>query len=147
MSCLTKYFITILLLLSLSGCTSTTPKDVRESELGLKAGSKQQFTFIATENYQTVYRKILIQTRDCYQIEGHALVQGNHFHDTNSATITVLQGGLYAATTEQVIDILAIGEQQTKVDVYYPVYPVKFRAVDYGQRIKEWVLDNSKECD
>lgn len=108
-------------------------------------GPERQFTFVAPENYQPVYRKVLDQARKCYQygvITAQMMVQGDLFHDTKSGTITVaLHGGL-GVDTYQVIDIFAIDEKQTKVIGHYAVGPV----AQYGQTLKEWVLENSEEC-
>lgn len=127
------------LLLTLSGCAPSTAGGVREM------GPHRQYMFVAPENYQPVYRKILDQARKCYQtgmITAQMVVQGDLFHDTKSGTITVaLHGGL-GVDTYQVIDLSAINEQQTKVVGHYSVGPVD----KYGQTLKEWVLENSKEC-
>ena len=126
-------------LVSLSGCAPSTAGGVREM------GPERRFAFVAQENYQPVYRKILDQARKCWQtgmITAQMVVQGDLYHDTKSGTITVaLHGGL-GVDTYQVIDVSAIDEQQTKVVGHYSLGPVD----KYGQALKEWVLENSKEC-
>lgn len=108
-------------------------------------GPERQLTFVAPENYQPVYRKVLEQARKCYQqglITAQMVVQGDLFHDTKSGTITVaLHGGL-GVDTYQVIDVSAIDEKQTKVIGHYALGPV----AQYGQTLKEWVLEKSEEC-
>lgn len=131
------FIITVFALLS--GCAPSTAGGVREM------GATRQYTFLASENYQPVYRKVLDQARKCNQtgmITAQLVVQGDLYHDTKSAIITVaLHGGL-GVDTYQVIDINAIDEKQTKIVGHYSLGPVE----KYGQILKEWVLENSNEC-
>ena len=108
-------------------------------------GPDRQYTFEVSENYQPVYRKVLAQTRKCYQtgmITAQMVIQGDLFHDIKSGVITVaLHGGL-GVDTYQVIDITAINEKLTKVVAHYSIGPVE----KYGGILKTWVLDNSTDC-
>lgn len=136
-------FLMLLMLLlglgGLYGCAPSTAGGVRA------LGTERQVVFVAPENYQPVYRKILDQARKCYQtgmITAQMVVQGDLFHDTKTATVTVaLHGGL-GVDTYQVIDVSAIDDKQTKVIGHYSLGPVD----KYGQVLKEWVLENSMEC-
>lgn len=136
--------ITVLILsiisLSLTGCAPSTAGGVRAM------GPTRQVEFVAPENYQPVYRKTLEQARKCWQsgmITAQMVVQGDLYHDTKSGTITVaLHGGL-GVDTYQVIDITAIDENHTKVVGHYSMGPVN----QYGGILKQWVLDNSTECE
>lgn len=123
----------------LSGCAPSTAGGVREM------GPTRQYAFVAPENYQPVYRKVLDQARKCYQtgmITAQMVVQGDLFHDSKSGVITVaLHGGL-GVDTYQVIDLNAIDEKQTKIVGHYSLGPVE----TYGRILKEWVLENSNEC-
>jgi hypothetical protein len=123
----------------MAGCAPTTAVGVREM------GPERRYEFVAPENYQPVYRKILEQARKCHQtglITAQMVVQGDLYHDTKSGTITVaLHGGL-GVDTYQVIDVAAIDEQQTRVVGHYSLGPVE----KIGDTLKEWVLENSKEC-
>lgn len=75
-------------------------------------------------------------------ITAQMVVQGDLYHDTKSAIITVaLHGGL-GVDTYQVIDFNAISENQTKIVGHYSLGPVE----KYGQILKEWILENSDEC-
>jgi len=108
-------------------------------------GPERRVSFMAPENYQPVYRKILDQERKCYQtgmITAQVVVQGDLFHDTKSGTITVALHGGFGVDTYQVIDVSALDEQQTRVVGHYSLGPVE----KYGQVLKEWVLENSREC-
>jgi len=128
-----------LLTVLLSGCAPSTAAGVREM------GPERSYVFVAPENYQPVYRKILEQARKCYQtgmITAQMVVQGDLYHDTKSGTVTVaLHGGL-GVDTYQVIDVSAIDERQTRVIGHYSLGPVE----KYGQALREWVLEDSKEC-
>lgn len=123
----------------LNGCAPSTAMGVRQME------QERQYVFVAPENYQPVYRKIIDQARKCYQtgmITAQMVVQGDLYHDTKSGTVTVaLHGGL-GVDTYQVIDVSAIDEKQTKVIGHYSLGPV----AKYGQALKEWVLEDSTEC-
>ena len=139
-----RSFLVILLILSIGwggiyGCAPSTAAGVRSM------GPERQFVFIAPENYQPVYRKVLDQARKCFQmglITAQQVVQGDLYHDTRSGTITVaLHGGL-GVDTYQVIDVSAIDDNQTRVIGHYSLGPVD----KYGQILKEWVLENSTEC-
>lgn len=126
-------------LLAGTGCAPSTAGGVREM------GETRRYAFIAAENYQPVYRKVLTQARKCHQtgmITAQMMVQGDIYHDTKSATITVaLHGGL-GVDTYQVIDISAIDDRQTRVVGHYSLGPVS----QFGQALKEWVLENSIDC-
>ena len=126
-------------LLSLSGCVSSTAGSVR------KMGPEYQFSFIAQENYQSVYRKILEQMRECYSgqiMSTRSTVQGDIFLDTKSGTIMGSTHNNISGGVHQVIDITALNEQKTSVVAYYSRGTVENR----GLALKEWVLENSKEC-
>ena len=147
-----KYFITILsvtLLTLLSSC-SPSPQELREQESG------KQVTFTAPENYQSVYRKILIQARKCYQTVStfsteNVEVDGDLFNDTKSGSITVIKLTGGRRYTEVLIDISAIDDQQTKVDIYFQPRRGVYTSIDNvdneGLDIKRWYITQSKECD
>ena len=127
-----------LLTLTLSGCAPSTAVGVREM------GPDRRYVFVAPENYQSVYRKVLAQARKCYQtgmITAQMVVQGDLYHDTKHGTVTVaLHGGL-GVDTYQVIDVSAVDERQTRVVGHYSLGPVE----KYGQALREWVLEDSKD--
>src|SRR3990172_2414470 len=123
----------------LYGCAPSTAAGVRAM------GPERQFVFIAPENYQPVYRKVLDQARKCFQmglITAQQVVQGDLYHDTRSGTITVALHGALGVDTYQVIDVSAIDDNKTRVIGHYSIGPVD----KYGQILKEWVLENSTEC-
>lgn len=109
-------------------------------------GPTRQVSFSVPENYQPVYRKVLSQARKCWQtgmITAQMVVQGDLFHDTQSGTITIALHGGFGVDTYQVIDISAIDERNTKIVGHYSLGPVD----QYGRILKEWVLENSSECE
>jgi hypothetical protein len=122
-------------LLSLSGCANSTIGGVR----GM--GSDRQFTFVAPENYQPVYRKILDQTIKCYPHSYQLVVERDIFTDTKSGTISVRFQGPVSAAVMWVIDLSALDEKQTKVVGYFAYGSPDKK----GQILKEWVLENLKE--
>ena len=127
------------ILLSLQGCAPSTAGGVREM------GPERRITFVAPENYQPVYRKILNQARKCWQtglITAQVVVQGDLFHDTKSGTVTVALHGGFGVDTYQVVDVSELDERKTEVVGHYSIGPVGV----YGQALKEWVLENSQDC-
>lgn len=126
--------------LTFSGCAPSTAGGVRAM------GPSRQIELVAPENYQPVYRKTLDQARKCWQsgmITAQMVVQGDLYHDTKSGTITVALHGGFGVDTYQVIDISAIDEHSTKVVGHYSMGPVN----QYGAILKQWVLENSTECE
>lgn len=108
-------------------------------------GDKRQVAFTAPENYQAVYRKVLDQSRKCWQSSGIAaqlMVQGDLFDDIRSGTVTVAMHGMYGVDTYQVIDITAIDDAQTKVVAHYALGSVE----GYGRTLKGWVLQDETGC-
>lgn len=108
-------------------------------------GEARQVSFIAPENYQAIYRRIIEMERKCWQsglITAQMVVSGDLFHDIKTGTITTaLHGGL-GVDTYRVTDIVSIDENNTKITGFYAVGP----AAQYGQILKEWVLNKSEEC-
>jgi len=104
-------------------------------------GFDHQFTFVAPENYQLVYRKILDQTNKCYPPSYQLVVERDIFTDTKSGTISARFQGPASAAVMWVIDLSALDDQQTKVVGYF-----SYGSPDKkGQILKELVLENSKE--
>lgn len=126
-------------LLSLAGCTPSTAGGVRD------LGPDRQASFIAPENYQVVYRKVLEQERKCHQsgILAAWVAQGDLYTDTKSGTITVAMYGAVGAQMHQVIDVTAIDNQQTRITGYFTFGAEARWEIPV---LKAWVLDNSKKC-
>lgn len=125
---------------SIAACTPITAEMVRE------APPEKRFSFIANENYQPVYRKVLEQIRKCYEMSAGSLstkAQADLYSDIRTGTISVAAYGGFALMTTMVIDIVAIDDGRTTVSgaYHYDAYtrvPIDIRA---------WALDNSKECE
>lgn len=123
----------------LSGCGPIAAGGIRE------LGPERRFVFEAPEGYQLVYRRVMEQARRCYQAgrrEAEVTVQGEIHEDTRLGTVTVSLHNALVDEIFQVIDVVAVGEMQTRVIGHYPSGP----AERYGQGLKEWVLENSREC-
>ena len=123
--------LSMMLLIAVVGCAPMTSKELRE-----KYACKDEFS--AKDNYRSVYRKILDQTRKCYQTG----VQGDTFPDFGNITVTVIEpprSNIYL-----MVDVSAVDDKTTKVTVY------KARLQPSGSNcptvVREWVLDNSPEC-
>ena len=108
-------------------------------------GAERQFTFTVPEGYQLVYRKILDQERKCWQtglITAAIVVQGDLFTDIKQGTITTALHGGFGVDTHRVIDVLGMDNGSTRVTGMFALGPVE----KYGRILKEWVVDNSKDC-
>ncbi len=137
---MSKYIVSSMLLtLLLQGCAPTTAGGVRA------LGEKNSYSFVAPENYQAVYRKVLRQERKCFEtglITAQMMVQGDLYTDIKSGTISVsLQGG-FGVDTYQVVDISDINGKQSKIVAHYALWSTQ----KFGKLLKEWVLENSEEC-
>jgi hypothetical protein len=108
-----------------------TSKELRE-----KYACKDEFS--AQGDYQSVYKKILEQTRNCYQTG----VQGDIFPGFGNITVTVIEPP--RTSLHLMVDVTAIDAKTTQVTVY------KARSQSSGNScptvVREWVLENSKEC-
>ena len=125
-----RIFFCLLLILSLGssmlfGCASlltpSTPGEARAM------GPEKQSEFMAPENYMSVYRKVLNQTRKCNRsilFFAEVAVDGDIYQDTKSGTVTVAYRGFGPRNDiYRVIDLSAINDNQTKVTAYYSVEP------------------------
>ena len=124
----------------LYGCAPPSANMVRD------ISSSKQYIFDAEENYQPVYHKILDQAKRCLETKKYTarmMVQGEMHPEVQSGTVTVLFDGILAVDTYQVIDIYALNDNSTIVIAYYSLGSVD----KYGRTLKEWVLDNSAECE
>lgn len=136
---LLMHSIILLPVFLLASCAPSTAAGVRA------LGESRQFTFTAPENYQAVYRKVLEQSRKCWQgglITAQMVVDGDLYTDTKSGTVTVaLHGGL-GVDVYQVIDVSLVSENESEIKAYYP----RGRVARYGEILKQWVLSDLKEC-
>jgi len=124
----------------LYGCAPPTAAVIRE------IGSERQVIFEADEDYQIVYNKILDQTQKCfntYRLTAQMLADGSLSQETKTGSITVAFHGILAVDTYQIIDIYAINDNSCVIIAYYSLGSVD----KYGKALKEWVLDNSTECE
>jgi hypothetical protein len=129
--------ILILILAQFSGC-SRTVKELRESD--------QTVIFAAKEPYQTVYKKIVEQARQCYQIgatAGHFVVQGDLYSDVRKGVVTIARTERITASVRNDIsaDIEAVSDNLTRVTVYHDGAH-RFIAENMAQ----WVTFGSTNC-
>lgn len=126
-------------LVTLTSCAPSTAAGVRA------LGETRQFTFTAPQNYQAVYRKVLDQSRTCWQgglITAQMMVNGDLYTDIKSGTITVALSGGLGVDVYQVIDISLVNENESLIKAYFP----RGQVANYGKMLKQWVLDNSTSC-
>lgn len=133
-----NYGIIWILFIAFVGCAPATVQGLRESHA-------DRYEFIADENYQSVYRKVLYQARKCYQtglITAQMVVQGDLFHDLKSGNVSVaLHGGL-GVDTYLTVDVYGLDEKTSRVVVYYALATWRSAA----RAVKEWVQEDSTQC-
>ena len=133
-----NFVIGLVLLVAGAGCAPATIQGLRDNHGG-------RYEFIANENYQSVYRKVLYQARNCHQAGGIGaqwVVQGDLFHDLKSGNVTFALHGVLSVSTILTVDVSALDDKTTNVIVYY-VYSTWGSA---ARAVREWVLENSTEC-
>ena len=140
-----RVVLIISLLGGICGCALTPP-----TADGVRAmGPERQIVFIAPENYQPVYRKILDEARRCFQfgvMSAQGMVQGDIFQDTRSGRITHTMVGGFGNQTFEVIDVVAIDNNQTRVVGHY-VHATESASKYHAEALKKWVLDNTPMCE
>ncbi len=133
------FFLIFLLLISLSACTPNTAGGVRASQ------SSKVITFVADDNYQPIYRKILEQSRKCNEmglITAQMIVKNDLFTDIKQGSISVELHGAAGVNVYQVIDIKYLDENKTEVKSYFAMAS----HARHAETIRKWVTENYKEC-
>jgi len=131
------FLVLILILAQFSGC-SRTVKELRERD--------QTVIFLAKEPYQMVYKKIIEQARQCYQIGatmGHFVVQGDPYSDVRKGVVTIARTQSTTASVRNDIsaDIEAVSDDFTRVTVYHDGAH-RFIA----ENMAKWVMYGSTNC-
>ena len=124
------------LCLVVTGCAPTSQ--------ALRENPKNSYEFLAEENYQSVYRKILPVARKCYQgglITAQMVVQDELYHDIKSGSVSVALHGAFGVETYLTIDVLGLNNSRTKISVFTSR---NWKAV--GDAVIEWVEDGSTKC-
>jgi hypothetical protein len=132
-----------LLVIMLSFCIGCAPATVQ----GLRENSSGKYVFEINQNYQAIYRTILVQSRNCFQGSGLLgmadVVQGDLYNDIKAGNISIAHHNpMYGINTWIAIDISALDNNATKVETYYAIStwaPV-------AQAVEQWVKNGSKEC-
>ena len=136
-SSVSVFLVLIFILAQLPGC-SRTVKELRERD--------QTVIFLAKEPYQTVYKQITEQARQCYQIGatmGHFVVQGNTYSDVRKGVITIarIQSMTGSVRNDISANIEAVSDDLTRVTVYHDGAH-RFIA----ENMANWVLYGSTNC-
>jgi hypothetical protein len=126
-----RWWALCVLLIAVIGCAPMTSKELRE-----KYACKDEFS--ANDNYQSVYKKILHQMRNCYQ----SGVQGDVYPGFGNVTVTVIEPP--RTSIYVMVDVSAIDDTTTKVTVYKARSQTAERSC--STVVREWVLENSTEC-
>lgn len=120
----------------LSACAPATVQGLRQEHAAHR-------TFEIERNYQTVYRTILDRARKCHQgnyITAQMIVQGDLYTDRGTGHVSVAMHGAAGVNTFMAMDVAAVGEGRSKVDVY-----AAFGTSSAGE-VEEWLLDGSTDC-
>jgi hypothetical protein len=125
-----------ILLAPLEGC-SRTLQELRAT------GEVVQFE--TNEPYQSVYRKIIDQARECYQFglsTAHLAVQGDLYTDMKSGTVTVVLMNRITGdiANECSAEISEIADNRTRVIIHY----AKHRYM--AENMRNWVKFGSTNC-
>ena len=123
----------------LSACAATTPQQARDM------GPEHRHIFEVNEDYQSVYQRILENSRHCqsgWLITATAQVTGDLYPNTRSATITAGIYGAFGPSLIDVIDIHGLEEHRTEVTVIFPVGNAK----NLGKTIETWARTNGASC-
>lgn len=132
------YGIVLILLVVINGCAPATSQRLRENHAG-------KYEFTANENYQSVYRKVLYQSRECHSIviiAAPMIVQGDLFQDLKSGNVTVALHTAYGVDTHLTVDVSALDDKTTNIVVYNAFSTWNSAA----KAVREWILYNSTEC-
>ena len=129
--------VLILILIQLSGC-SRTLQELRKSD--------QTVVFAVKEPYQMVYKKIIEQARQCYQIgglRGHTVVQGDldSYLRKGVVTIAMIESTTASVRNDISADIEAVSDNYTVVKVYHDG---KHRFI--AENMAKWVRYDSTNC-
>lgn len=140
-----RIFLVISLLGGICGCATAPPTADGVRSLG----PESQFVFIVPEEYQSVYRIILGEMRKCFQMgsmDFQSMVQGDIYQDTRSGTITQTIHGGFSNSMYQVIDVMAIDNNQTRVIGHY-AFTTESGRKKHAEALKEWIFNKSPMCD
>lgn len=134
-----KKILIFAVLVALVGCTPATQEGVRA------LSPDRSVVFVANDNYQAVYRRILEQERKCYQVgmaTGQLIAQGDIYTDIKSGAISLTSYSGLGVNIIQLIDVSFINENTTKIIARYPVGNID----DHVKILRAWVVDGDTGC-
>ena len=134
-----KILYIALISLLITACTPHTAGGVRD------LGSSKSISFDVPENYEVTYRKLLEQQKHCnnfWMVTAQMVAEGDLFPDKKLGTISVSMRGGLGSSYYQVIDIKETSPSNSNVTAYYSVGSKE----KYGKLLKQWALENYKEC-
>jgi len=123
------------ILLFAYGC-GTTIKELKEGD--------NKKVFIANEKYESVYRKILDKSRECFHggfFGENILVQGDIYKEIKYANVNVVVTGKPVRSV-MAIEIYSINDNTSKVETYYD----NPSDVPIVEAIEKWIKEDYKEC-
>ncbi len=132
-----KIFFSCLIVL-ISGCASTTPRQLRESPAGV-------YSFKVNADYKTVYEKALLHARSCYALgttDNTFIVRGNESPENRKSSISIARVRALYKETLFTIDVAQVDEVSTEVNVYYAQLRYKTAAMT----VEKWIKQDSNEC-
>ncbi len=129
----------IFILLSLVGCAPATFE-------GLKQDYSGTDKFTVEKNYQEVYRIAQGKVRECYQagglFGGGIFVQSDLYTDIKKGNIVVYSPQALGTQTYAGIDITAIDDTKTQVDVYYALATWS----SFTKKVRKWLEEGYQGC-
>ena len=132
-----KIFFFCLIVL-ISGCASTTPRQLRENPAGV-------YSFKVSADYKTVYEKALLHAQSCYALgttDNTFIVRGNESPENRKSSISIARVRALYKETLFTIDVAQLDEVSTEVNVYYAQLRYKTAAMT----VEEWIKQDSNEC-
>ncbi len=135
---MSKFLIALIPFL-VSACTPSSIGGVRD------LGPSKSASFEAHENYLSLYKKILGQSKQCnesWMITANLVTEGNLDPDNKAGTVAVSLRGGFGTNYYQVIDIKEIDQNKSKVTAFYSVGS----ADSHVKLLKKWALEDYRKC-
>ena len=133
-----KKLLFISILFVVYGCENTSLIKAEEIE-------DVSYVFSTSEDYQSIYRKILKQAKTCSRnsLTSRMEVRGELFSDIKSADIEMSQIGIVHKMMHMQVSVEADANTKgTKITVHNSFY----RWNAFALAVRDWVLSNSSEC-
>lgn len=132
-----KIFLNIICLgfasLFISGCAPSTFSEMKQKE------SINKSSFIAQENYESIYKRSLIKSKECFEmgaLTAAFIADGQMYTNTKEAEVTVSLIGGFGRSLIHGATFKSINENQTEVTLYTywsEKYIVKMKKLFIGE--------------